>query len=99
MPNSSGEFGKKLYKSKNCIVCHSLDGSRIQGPSFKNVWGRTEELEGGAKIVVDSAYFRESLLEPQAKIVRGYPPVMPSFKDQLKESEISALEAFLKSVH
>jgi cytochrome c oxidase subunit 2 len=93
------EFGKKLYQKKTCVVCHSLDGSRIQGPSFKNVWGRTEELEGGGKVVVDSAYVRESILEPTAKIVRGYPPVMPSFKGLLKDNEISALEAFLKTVH
>ncbi len=93
------DYGKKLFSSKTCNVCHSLDGSRIQGPTFKNVWGRTEELEGGGTVVVDSAYFRESLLEPTAKVVRGYPPVMPSFKDRLNEKEISALEAFLKTVH
>jgi cytochrome c oxidase subunit 2 len=93
------ERGRKLYTKKTCIVCHSLDGTRIQGPTFKNVWGRTEELEGGGKIVVDSAYVHESILEPQAKIVKGYPPVMPSFKGLLTDEDIASIEAFLKTVH
>lgn len=92
------ELGQKLYTARNCVTCHSLDGTRIQGPTFKGVFGRTEDLEGGSKVVVDENYIRESILDPQAKIVRGYPPTMPVFKGLLKEKEIDALIAFLKTV-
>ncbi len=93
------ELGKKLFTSRNCATCHSLDGTRIQGPTFKGVFGRSEDLEGGGKVVVDENYIRESILDPQAKIVRGYPASMPVFKGLLKDSEIDALIAFLKTVN
>jgi cytochrome c oxidase subunit 2 len=95
---SPAEYGQKLYTSKNCFTCHSTDGSRIQGPSFKGVFGRKEDLEGGASISVDENYIRESLLDPNAKIVKGYPAVMPTYKGTLKDKEIDALIAYLKSV-
>jgi len=91
------QLGKKLYVARACSACHSLDGSRIVGPTFKGVWGRKEDLEGGAQVIVDENYVRESILKPQAKIVKGYPPVMPTLN--LKDTEISAIEAFLKTVH
>jgi len=95
---SPAEYGQKLYTSKNCFTCHSTDGSRIQGPTFKGVFGRQEQLESGATVAVDENYIRESLLEPNAKIVKGYPAVMPTYKGTLKDKEIDALIAYLKSV-
>ncbi|APR79666.1 Cytochrome c oxidase polypeptide II [Minicystis rosea] len=95
---SPAEGGKLLFTQRNCFTCHSTDGSRIQGPTFKGVFGRTETLESGATITVDENYIRESLLEPNAKIVKGYPAVMPTYKGQLKDKEIDALIAYLKTV-
>lgn len=92
------EYGKKLFTSKNCFTCHSTDGSRIQGPTFKGVFGRHEDLEGGGSVTVDENYIRESLMTPNAKIVKGYPAVMPTYKGTLKDKEIDALIAYLKSV-
>jgi cytochrome c oxidase subunit 2 len=92
------ELGKKLYNTRSCAACHSLDGTRIIGPTFKGVFGRTEDIEGGTKVVVDENYIRESILEPQAKIVKGYPPTMPVFRGLLKDNEIDAIIAFLKTV-
>jgi cytochrome c oxidase subunit 2 len=92
------EYGQKLYTKKNCFTCHSTDGSRIVGPTFKGVFGRQEQLEGGATITVDENYIRESLLDPAAKVVKGYPASMPTYKGQLKDKEIDALIAFLKTV-
>lgn len=95
---SPEEYGQLLYTKKNCFTCHSTDGSRIVGPSFKGVFGRTETLEGGGTVVVDENYIRESVLEPNAKIVKGYAPAMPTYKGLLKDNEIDALIAYLKSV-
>ncbi|MFT3769860.1 MAG: cytochrome c oxidase subunit II [Minicystis sp.] len=92
------EYGQKLYTSKNCFTCHSTDGSRIQGPTFKGVFGRSEALESGSAVTVDENYIRESLMEPNAKIVKGYPAVMPTYKGTLKDKEIDALIAYLKTV-
>jgi len=92
------EYGAKLFSSKTCNTCHSTDGRRIQGPTFKGVFGRTEKITGQGEITVDEAYIRESILNPTAKVVEGFPAVMPSFKGQLKDRQIDALIAYLKTI-
>ena len=96
---SLADKGRALYAAKACIGCHSLDGSRVVGPTFKGVWGRTEEMSDGQKIVVNEDYVRESILEPNAKIVKSFPSgVMPVFKGQVTDEDITAIIEFLKSV-
>jgi cytochrome c oxidase subunit 2 len=90
------ELGKELYTSKACFTCHTLDGSPSVGPTFLGIFGRSETLSDGTPIVVDENYLRESILEPQAKIVEGFQPVMPTYQGILKDEEIDALIAFLK---
>jgi cytochrome c oxidase subunit II len=92
------ERGKKLYTLKGCNACHSIDGSKVVGPTFKNVWGREEEISDGSKIKVDENYVAESVLNPQAKVVKGFPPSMPSFQGVVNEAELKALIEFLKTV-
>jgi len=93
------EAGKKLYD--RCKQCHSLDGSAGTGPTFKDLWGREEEMSDGTKILVDENYVHESIINPNAHIVKGYPSpsVMPTFKGQLKEPrDINAIIALLKTI-
>ena len=92
------ELGAKLYEAKGCNACHSLDGSRKVGPSFKGIYGREEAMTDGAKIAADENYLRESILAPQAKVVAGYPPVMPSYQGQLNEKQITALIEYMKTL-
>jgi cytochrome c oxidase subunit II len=92
------ELGKELYKSKACFTCHTTDGNPSVGPTFKGVFGRTEHLTDGSSVVADENYIRESILEPQKKIVDGFQPVMPTFQGVLKNEEIDALIAYLKTV-
>ncbi len=93
------EIGQKIYAA-SCVACHTLNPSEgvRPGPTFHGVFGRTEELEDGSTVVVDENYIRESILNPNAKIVKGYPPVMPTFAGQLDEQEIMGLIEFLKTV-
>jgi cytochrome c oxidase subunit 2 len=98
-PKSLAEVGEAIYKGKGgCVACHSLDGSKIVGPSFKGIAGSKRDLESGGSILADENYFRESILQPTAKIVKGYPPAMPPYQGQLEDEEISALIEFIKSV-
>ena len=92
-------IGKKLYAEKACVGCHSLDGTRIVGPTFKGLFGRKEEIEGGTTVVADENYLRESILQANAKIVKGYPSgQMPIFAGQLNDDDVKALIDFIKSV-
>jgi cytochrome c oxidase subunit 2 len=92
------ERGKQIFETKSCAGCHSTDGSKLVGPSFKGVWGRTETMSDGKQVEVDENYVRESLMHPQAKIVQGYPGSMPSFEGALKDKDVDAIIAFLKTV-
>ena len=90
------ERGKKLYTTQGCAQCHSLDGSKVVGPSWKDVFGSMVELEGHAPVLADEAYIRESILLPQAKIVKGFGPQMPPFA--MKDADINAIIAFMKTI-
>src|SRR5439155_26460252 len=90
------KMGEKIYKQVS-FSCHSIDGSRITGPSFKGVWGRSEDLEGGGKVVVDEEYVQESLWEPNAKIVKSYPAAMPTMKGRFGTAEVRVIIEYLKT--
>ena len=95
---SPSERGKNIYTKSGCNACHSTDGNPGVGPTFKGLMGKTEILQGGERIKVDENYIRESILEPQSKMVQGFQPVMPSFKGILSGDDISALIAYIKSL-
>ena len=92
------EAGAILYTRRGCVQCHSVDGSAKVGPTFGNVFGTQLALTDGSMTEVDENYIRESILEPQAKVRVGYKPVMPTYQGQLKEEEILALIAYIKSL-
>jgi mono/diheme cytochrome c family protein len=91
-------LGHKLYTSLACVTCHTTDGSRGLAPTFKGVYGSTVALSDGSKVTVDDAYIKESILNPQAKLVQGFAPVMPSFTGRVSPEDLDALCAYLKTV-
>lgn len=92
------EAGKMLYQRRGCGQCHSIDGTAGTGPSFKGIYGETTRMTDGSTVLVDDNYIRESILEPQAKIVAGYQPVMSTYKGLLSDDDITALIEFIKSL-
>ena len=91
--------GKELYVSKQCVTCHSLDGSARVGPSWLKIFGKEGKLADGSAYKVDENYIRESILQPQAKVVQGYPAMgMPSYQGQLSDDDITGLIEFMKTV-
>lgn len=88
--------GEKLFKAL-CAACHTIDGNRLVGPSFKGLFGRDEKLTGGATVKVDENYIVESIRNPTAKVVDTYPPAMPPFP-QLKDKEIDAIIMYIKTL-
>jgi cytochrome c oxidase subunit II len=92
------ERGKMLYRRFGCWQCHSTDGTAGTGPSFKGVFGHQVDLSDGTSLVADENYIRESILEPQAKIVKGFQPVMNTYKGMLSDDDIAALVEYIKSL-
>jgi cytochrome c oxidase subunit 2 len=95
---SPEQLGAALYKSRACYTCHSTDGSRSVGPTFRGIFGHEVNLSDGKEITVDENYIRESILEPQAKVVAGFQPVMPTYQGLLKDKDVDALIAYIKSL-
>ncbi len=92
------ERGEQLYKQQTCNACHSIDGSPGVGPTFKGLFGKEESLEGGGTVTVDENYLRESILNPAAKVVKGFSPIMPASYGGLPAEDIDALVAYIKSL-
>jgi cytochrome c oxidase subunit 2 len=95
---SPAAYGAKLYERRGCKSCHSLDGSRMVGPSYKDSYGTMRDLVGGDKVKFDENYVRESILYPKAKVAAGYQPVMPSYKGQLSDDDVYSLVEFIKGL-
>lgn len=91
------ELGKRLYGSLQCESCHRPDGAG-RGPSLAGLFGSTVTLREGGAVTAGDDYLRESILDPNAKVVAGYEPLMPSFQGRLNESQLQALLAFLKTL-
>jgi len=91
-------LGNKVYNERGCNSCHSIDGSKNQGPTWKGIWGRTETLSDGSQITVDENYVMESIMDPHKRIVQGFSGTMPSFEGQLKPQHVNGVIAFMKTL-
>lgn len=88
--------GKALFEAKGCVTCHAPGA--VLGPQLAGVPGHTVELQDGTTVTADDDYLRESILTPTAKTVKGFAPVMPTFKGQLTEEQVMQLIAYIKSL-
>jgi cytochrome c oxidase subunit 2 len=89
--------GEKLFTRLGCASCHHADGSG-RAPSLVALFGAPVKLASGQTVTADETYLRESILIPQAKLVAGYPPIMPTFKGIITEDGLEQILAYLKSL-
>jgi cytochrome c oxidase subunit 2 len=89
--------GERLFTQFACNTCHLANGTG-RAPSLNGVFGANVLLADGSMVVADEAYIRESILQPKAKIVAGYQPVMPTFQGLVTEEQILNLTAYIKSL-
>jgi cytochrome c oxidase subunit 2 len=90
------DAGRELAQDRGCPSCHSSNGDRGTGPTWKGLYGSEVELTDGTTVTVDDAYIRESILDPGAKLVDGYGNVMPKF--DLTDEEIAQITAYIQSL-
>ncbi len=96
-PGSLADEGAKLFDSLACSNCHKPDGSG-RGPTLVGLFGRTVQTSSGAQVKADEGYIRESILQPTAKIVAGYQPLMPTFQGLVTEEGVLQLVEYIKSL-
>lgn len=91
--------GAQLVKDNGCIACHATDDKRLVGPGWGGLYNSKVSLGDGTTVTADDAYLRESILQPNAKIVTGYPAgVMPAYGTLLKDDEANAIVAYLHTL-
>ncbi|HEX4340192.1 MAG TPA: cytochrome c oxidase subunit II [Polyangiaceae bacterium] len=91
------QLGEKMYNQQGCAACHSLDGTPKTGPSWKGLFDKMETMSDGTVVKADENYIKQSMMEPQSQIVKGFPPAMPTFKGKLSDKKIAGIIAFIKA--
>ncbi len=89
--------GAKLFQRHACNTCHRPD-SLARGPNLEGLFNKEVQLSEGRTVVADESYIRESILTPNAKIVMGFQPIMPTFQGLVSEEELLQLVAYVKSL-
>ncbi len=89
--------GEELFVANACNTCHRPDSS-ARAPILNALFGKTVTMNDGKTVVVDEMYLRESVLNPAAKVVNGYQPIMPTFKGTISEEELLQLIAYIKGL-
>ena len=89
--------GEQLFRAQGCPSCHE-GGPASRGPDLAGIFGRHVQLADGGTVVVDEAYLRESILNPRAKVVAGFEPVMPTYQGLVSEEDVMQLIAYLKGL-
>ena len=82
-----------------CAACHTLDGSRLAGPSLKGIYGRKQKVIRNGKtleVTVDDAYLLRAINNPLAEAPVNYPPAMPNLN--LSPIEQKALVEWIKTL-
>ena len=100
--DSPTETGKRIMQSIGCFACHSLDGSKLVGPSFKGIWGAEHSVvtDGTTrKVTVDEDYIKKSIYDPNADVVEGFGKgLMLSYEGQLSDEDVANIVEYLKTL-
>jgi cytochrome c oxidase subunit 2 len=92
---SMAAVGAQLFQQMGCRACHTAGGT---APALERLFGSQVQLQSGDTVLADESYIRESILDPRARMVAGYAPIMPPFQGQLSEEELTQLVAYIKSL-
>ncbi len=99
---ADNSLGLKILQNNGCIACHSIDGSKVVGPSFKGVYGTMRKINSNGaikEVKVDDNYIKTSIIDPNSEIVDGYPAgLMKSYKGIIKDSDIQQITEYLKGL-
>ena len=98
LPEGNAENGKALATSLGCVACHSTDGSKLTGPSWKGLYGHEVKLADGSTTTADETYIHTAIMDPNKQVVDGFSPIMPNFSAQLDDQKVADLIAYIKSL-
>jgi len=91
------DAGRTSFRELGCAQCHRPETEAI-APSLEGLYGKERTLRDGSTVIADEQYIRESILDPSARVVRGYQPIMPTYKGMLDERELSQLVTAIRAL-
>jgi cytochrome c oxidase subunit 2 len=94
---SPAAAGQKLFQDLACITCHKAE-SEGRGPTLQGLFGKQVTLASGERLTADESYIRESIVNPSAKLVAGYQPIMPTFQNLVSEEGLMQLIAYIQTL-
>ena len=92
------ELGRTVAARRQCFACHTIDGQRHVGPTWRGLYGSTIPLQGGKAVVADEAYLTRSMMDPMAEVHEGFQPVMPTYQGVLQAPEAAAIVEYIKAL-
>jgi cytochrome c oxidase subunit II len=98
VPEDPVERGRLWAQQFGCLACHTADGTPLIGPTWQNLYMHEVPLEDGRVVIADEAYLLESIVNPGAQVVAGFPNIMPDLSDQLSDEQIADIIEFIKSL-
>ncbi len=94
--------GKRIMQNIGCLACHTIDGNKLVGPSFKGIYGHEVTVKTGGEtrtVTVDDEYLKKSIFDPNADIVEGYNKgLMQSYQGQLSDDDVALIIEYLKTL-
>lgn len=93
--SAAGERGKMVARDKGCTACHSADGARGTGPTWKGLAGKKVKLEGGDTVTADDIYLARAIKDPRSQVVEGYANIMPAAYGDLDAATVADLIAYI----
>lgn len=96
--SEEGPQAGQKFATQSCLSCHSIDGSKSAGPTWKGLYDSERKLQGGGTVRADDAYIAESIVNPGAKIADGFGNTMPSFQGKLDDKQIKAITEYIKTL-
>ncbi len=97
------DLGYQVLVKNGCNACHSSNGSKLVGPSYLGNYGKMHLVNSGGEkkeVMMDDAYIRRSILDPNADIVDGFNKgLMLSYEGLVTEEEIELIIAYIRSLH
>jgi len=88
--------GQAMVAQNGCGACHSLDGSKGTGPTWRGLFSSKVKLSDGTTVTADEAYLTESIADPAAKVVQGFQPIMPKFS--LTDAQIKDIVSYIETL-
>jgi len=89
--------GAALFRTRGCSGCHGA-AATVKAPSLAGLFGHEVPLSDGSVVTADAQYIRDSILMPHAQVAAGYPDIMPTFQNVLREDDVLKLVAYIKSL-